>query len=40
LNEELQNSFKHIQFWIKGEVLNLEALISAIGEKEACTTRK
>ena len=26
--------------WTKSELMNLESLISAIGEKEACTFRK
>lgn len=39
-NERLRNPFIHIRNWIKGEMLNLGALIDAIGEKEACDLRK
>lgn len=34
------NSFIHIRNWVKGEILNLGALINAISEKEACEGRK
>jgi hypothetical protein len=34
------NPFKHIRNWVKGEVMNLECLMQAIGEKEACVVRK
>ena len=40
LAAELQNPFKHIRNWIKGEMMNLESLMEAIGEKEACDHRK
>lgn len=40
LGKELQNPFKHIRNWIKGEVMNLESLMAAIGEKESCDVRK
>lgn len=40
LGKELQNPFKHIRNWIKGEVMNLEALMQAISEKESCDVRK
>jgi hypothetical protein len=40
LAAELQNPFLHIRNWIKGEMFNLGALISAISEKEACDIRK
>jgi len=40
LSENLKNPFKHIRNWIKGEVMNLEALMQAIAEKEACSARK
>jgi hypothetical protein len=34
------NPFIHIRNWIKGEMLNLESLLEAIGEKESCDNRK
>lgn len=40
LTQQLQNPFIHIRNWVKGEMLNLGALISAISEKEACDVRK
>lgn len=40
LTSELVNPFIHIRNWVKGEMLNLGALISAISEKEACDIRK
>lgn len=40
LSEELKNPFVHVRNWVKGEMLYLGALISAIGEKEACEHRK
>ena len=40
LGKELQNPFNHIRNWIKGEVMNLESLMAAIGEKESCDVRK
>lgn len=40
LTQELLNPFKHIRNWVKGEMLNLEALMAAIGEKESCDVRK
>lgn len=40
LSVSLTNPFKHIRNWIKGEVMNLESLMSAISEKEACVIRK
>ena len=40
LSQELKNPFKHIRNWIKGEMMNLESLMAAIGEKEACAVRK
>ena len=40
LNKDLLNPFKHIRNWVKGEMLNLEALMAAIGEKESCDVRK
>lgn len=40
LSQELTNPFKHIRNWIKGEMMNLESLMGAIGEKEACSVRK
>jgi hypothetical protein len=40
LSVSLTNPFKHIRNWIKGEVMNLESLMQAIGEKEACVVRK
>lgn len=40
LGGELQNPFIHIRNWVKGEMLNLGALISAISEKDSCDLRK
>ena len=40
LAQELINPFKHIRNWIKGEMMNLDALMAAIGEKESCDFRK
>mmetsp|Transcript_2632 Transcript_2632/g.4085 ORF Transcript_2632/g.4085 Transcript_2632/m.4085 type:complete len:374 (+) Transcript_2632:498-1619(+) len=40
LSQNLTNPFKHIRNWVKGEVMNLEALMQAISEKEACLARK
>lgn len=40
LAQELKNPFKHIRNWIKGEMINLGTLISAIGEKDLCEVRK
>ena len=40
LAEELTNPFVHIRNWVKSEMLNLGALIAAIGEKESCDHRK
>ena len=40
LAKDLLNPFKHIRNWVKGEMLNLEALMAAIGEKESCDVRK
>jgi len=40
LSTELLNPFIHIRNWIKGEMLNLGALIDSIGEKESCDIRK
>lgn len=40
LAKKLQNPFIHIRNWIKGEMLNLEALMASIGEKESCDVRK
>ena len=40
LSSELTNPFVHIRNWIKSEMLNLGALIAAIGEKESCDHRK
>ena len=40
LPKKMSNSFKHIKNWIKEELMNLESLVSAIDEKEACVRRK
>jgi hypothetical protein len=40
LAKELVNPFIHVRNWIKGEMLNLGALIEAISEKEACDSKK
>lgn len=40
LAKELQNPFIHIRNWVKGEMMNLECLMQAIGEKESCDVRK
>lgn len=40
LTDQLTNPFVHVRNWVKGEMLNLSALIAAIGEKEACDHRK
>ena len=40
LGKDLANPFIHIRNWIKGEILNLNALGSAISAKEACDARK
>jgi len=40
LAKNLQNPFVHIRNWIKGEMMNLECLMAAIGEKESCDHRK
>jgi hypothetical protein len=40
LSQNLQNPFKHIRNWIKGEMMNLDSLMAAIGEKESCDVRK
>ena len=40
LSQELVNPFIHIRNWIKGEVMSLESLMEAIGEKESCDHRK
>ena len=36
----MKNPFKHVRNWVKGEVMNLESLMGAIAEKEACVVRK
>ena len=40
LTKELQNPFVHIRNWVKGEILNLNALAMAISGKEVCEARK
>jgi len=40
LPAKLSNPFKHIKNWIKEELMNLESLLAAMDEKEACNTRK
>lgn len=40
LSNDLTNPFKYIRNWVKGEMMSLGALISAIGEKESCDVRK
>ena len=40
LSQNLQNPFKHIRNWIKGEMMNLDSLMAAIAEKESCDFRK
>lgn len=40
LSGGLKNSFKHIKNWVKIEIMTLQTLIQAIGEKESCTARK
>lgn len=34
------NPFKHIRNWIKSEMMNLNALMEAISQKESCEARK
>lgn len=34
------NPFKHIRNWIKCEMMNLNALMDAISQKESCDSRK
>lgn len=36
----MSNPFIHIRNWVKGEMLNLGALIAAISEKDSCDLRK
>ena len=36
----MQNPFKHIKYWIKGELMRLSALIEAISRKEAVDQMK
>ena len=36
----MRNPFRHIKNWIKEELMNLESLLAAIDEKEACNRRK
>jgi len=40
LPKQLKNPFTHIKKWTKDEAMNLESLIAAIAEKEACASRK
>ena len=40
LPKQLKNPFAHIKTWNKDEAMNLESLIAAIAEKEACNARK
>lgn len=40
LADQLTNPFVHVRNWVKSEMLNLGALIAAIGEKESCDHRK
>ena len=40
LHTNLQNPFKHLRNWVKGEVMCFTALMQALSEKEQCTTRK
>ena len=40
LAQQLNNPFKHIRNWIKGEVMNLQSLMDAIAQKDSCDERK
>jgi hypothetical protein len=40
LGNLLKNPLLHIRNWIGGEIMNMESLIAAISELQACITRK
>jgi hypothetical protein len=40
LSVGLKNPFLHVRNWIKSEIWNLQSLMNAISEKEACSARK
>ena len=40
LAEEIQNPFKHIRNWVKGEMMELGCLLEAIGQKEGVESHK
>jgi hypothetical protein len=40
LGNQLKNPLIHVRNWIKGEIMNLESLIGAISELQACIVRK
>jgi len=40
LADDMINPFKHIRNWIKCEMMNLNALMDAISQKESCDSRK
>ena len=40
LAKELQNPFVHIRNWVKGEIMNLNALSMAVAGRESCEARK
>ena len=40
LSEEMINPFIHVRNWIKCEMMNLNALMDAISQKESCDGRK
>ena len=40
LSTNAQNPFKHVKNWVKGEILEIEAILEAITMKEAMIARK
>lgn len=40
LSTSAQNPFKHVKNWVKGEILEIEAIMEAISMKEAMVARK
>lgn len=40
LSTNAQNPFKHVKNWVKGEILEIEAILDAVSMKEAMVARK
>jgi hypothetical protein len=40
LSSAAPNPFKHVKNWVKGEILEIEAILEAIAMKEAMVSRK